>query len=100
MEVTLYGLCGCSLIALVKLEKQRHIQFLLLVKLQMFSLTFFTSVTLSVELLPKFQLLKGQLPAALSSNLSQHTCLEVSSNPEHLDSLQIQVCLIRIGADL
>ncbi len=36
---------------------------------------------------------------ALQSSAPNHTCLEVSSNPEELDSLD-QVCLISVGAKL
>lgn len=42
-------------------------------------------------------LLDGQRCAEFNSNLPQHTCLDISSNPGDLDKL-IQVCLIRVGA--
>lgn len=44
-------------------------------------------------------LLEAHLPAELSFNLFQHTCLEISSNNEDLDKL-VQVCLIRVVTKL
>lgn len=83
MEVTLYGLCGCSLSACQIRKAETH--------------TVYVAAEIT-DVLPHISdsncqapSLKGQLPAALSSNLPQHTCLEISSNPEHLDSLQIQL---------
>lgn len=41
----------------------------------------------------------GSWRANVLQSSAQHTCLDVSSNPEEIDYL-VQVCLIRIGAEL